>query len=266
MEQQVLQKTLYKVKELTQKVGSFILAEQQKLADITIEVKSKNSLVSYVDKQAEEQLVLALEAMLPEAGFIAEEGTSTKVGSHYNWIIDPLDGTTNFLHGLPIYSISIALQYNNEIILGVVYEIGQKEMFYATKGDVAYCNGKQIKVTDNDKLEDTLIATGFPYYDYSQMQEFQNCLAHYMNHTRGLRRMGSAAVDLVYTAIGRFDCFFEYGLNAWDVAAGAFIVQQAGGKVVDYKGGDNYVFGKSILATNSKLHDEFLKITKVYFE
>lgn len=265
MEKQALQKTLTKVKELTQKVGSFILAEQQKLVDINIEVKSKNSLVSYVDKQAEEQLVLALEAILPEAGFIAEEGTSSKIGESYNWIIDPLDGTTNFLHGLPIFSISIALQYHNEIILGVVYEIGQKEMFYACKDDGAYCNGKKINVTENTKLSDTLIATGFPYYDYSQMQEFQNCLAHYMHHTRGVRRMGSAAVDLVYTAIGRFDCFFEYGLNSWDVAAGAFIVQQAGGKVVDYKGGNDFIFGRSILATNNTLHSEFLEITKKYF-
>lgn len=252
------QKLLREVINLSRSVGSFIKEEQ--VSEKEVEVKSKNSLVTYVDKTAEKRIVNKLSELIPQAGFIAEEGTSDKKGEEWNWIIDPLDGTTNFIHKLPCYSISIALMKNNEIVLGVVYEINNDECFYSIKGDAAYLNGEKIRVSPTGELKDTLIATGFPYHDYSKIDGYMKTLRYFMRETRGLRRMGSAAVDLVYVACGRFDGFYEYSLNPWDVAAGAFIVQQAGGVVSDFKGGNNFLFGKEIVASSSNISNTFSEI------
>ena len=250
--------------DLSREVGAFIKQEVSRVSSQDIETKSLNSLVSYVDKTAEEKIVKRLQELLPESGFIAEEGTSEKVGESYNWIIDPLDGTTNFLHALPVYSVSIALQRNNEIILGVVYEVNQDECFYAWEGSLAYLNGKEIQVSKTTKLSDALLATGFPYYDFERLDAFFEFLKYLAQNSRGIRRMGSAAVDLVYVACGRFDAFFEYSLNAWDVAAGAFIVQQAGGQVSDFNGGDDWLFGRSIVASSNSLNSEFNTALQTY--
>ena len=196
-------------------------------------------------------------ALLPEAGFIAEEGTSDRKGERYNWIIDPIDGTTNFIHGLSPYAISIALEDKNEIILGVVYEIGLDECFYTCKGAPAYLNGKEITVTSASSVADSLIATGFPYSDYGKMKGFMNSLDYFMKNSHGLRRLGSAATDLAYVACGRFEGFYEYGLKPWDVAAGAFLVQQAGGANCDFNGDENYIYGQEIISSNSLVFDEF---------
>lgn len=272
--------------ELARQVGIFMKVEESKVKGTDIEVKSLNSLVSYVDKQAEEMIVETLSELLPAAGFIAEEGTSTKVGEEYNWIIDPLDGTTNFLHGLPVYSVSIALQrtkrkeqsekttnhknassaevetesVQTEIVLGVVYEVNRDECFYAWEGSKAYLNNEEIRVKNQADLSQTLMATGFPYYDYERVDAYFEMLKYFAQNTRGVRRMGSAAVDLVYVACGRFDSFFEYSLNPWDVAAGAFIVQQAGGVISDFKGGDNWLHGQEMLASSAATADEMKEI------
>ncbi len=233
---------------LSKKVGDFILEESKNFDKEAIELKGLNDLVSYVDKTAEAQLVAGLGEILPEAGFIAEEGTSTKVGDLYQWIVDPVDGTTNFTHGLPIFAVSIALMRGKEIVLGVIYEVNRKECFYAVKGSKAYCNGKEIRVSSVERLEESLLATGFPYYNFEKMDRYLRILNGFMQGTHGLRRMGSAAVDLAYVACGRFEGFFEYNLKPWDVAAGVLIVQCAGGKVTDFKGGNEAVFGKEIVA------------------
>lgn len=251
------------VNALAKEVGAYI--QSQKIALSDVETKSKNSLVTFVDKTAEQKLVKRLSELIPEAGFIAEEGTSTKVGEVYNWIIDPLDGTTNFIHGVPCYCISIGLKRNNELVLGVIYEINLNELFYAWEGSKAYLNGKEISVTPTLTLEDSLIATGFPYYDYEKQDEYMNLFKDLMKNSRGLRRLGSAAVDLAYVACGRFDVFYEYSLHPWDVAAGAFIVQQAGGKVADFKGGDDYLFGKEIITCNPHIYAELLEKVKNHF-
>lgn len=216
--------------------------------------KGLNQLVSYVDIEAEKQLVNGLSKLVPEAGFITEENTSDVGRQTYNWIIDPLDGTTNFIHNIPVYSVSVALALGNEILAGAVYEIGRDELFAAYKGGGAWLNGLQIKVSDTQSLEHALMATGFPYYDFEQMESYLQVLRQLMQKTHGLRRMGSAAVDLAYVACGRFEGFFEYGLNAWDVAAGVLLVKEAGGTVTDFKGGEDYLFGKSIVADNSHTH------------
>jgi myo-inositol-1(or 4)-monophosphatase len=251
--------------ELARTTGAFIKLEAAKFSTRQVEIKGKNDFVSYVDKTAEKLLVEGLRHLLPEAGYIAEEGTSTKKGEVYNWIIDPLDGTTNFIHGLPCFSISIALMREQVLVMGVVYEINLNECFYAWENGPAYLNDALISVSKATRLADSLLATGFPYYDYGRMDEYLELFKYFMQHTHGLRRLGSAATDLAYVACGRFEGFYEYSLQPWDVAAGAFIVQQAGGTVTDFKGGNDFIFGKELVAGNSFISDEFLKAVQTYF-
>lgn len=225
-----------------------------------VESKGRNDFVTQIDKASEKKLVEALGRLLPEAGFIAEENTSDKQGETYNWIIDPIDGTTNFIHGVFPYAISIALQEKDRIVAGVIYEPVMDECFYSWTGGPALLNGKEIHVSETSKVADSLIATGFPYSNYSLINNFMDTLDFFMKNSHGLRRMGSAAVDLAYVACGRFDAFYEYNLKPWDVAAGAFLVQQAGGKVSDFKGGNNYLFGKEIVCANSLMFDEMQQV------
>ena len=251
-------------REIAINVGDFIRQQKKNITPTVIETKGIHDFVTYVDKTAEKKIVESLSKILPEAGFITEEKTSTKKGKIFNWVIDPLDGTTNYIHKLSPFAVSIALMERNEIILGVVYEIGLDECFYSYKGGEAFLNDERISVTKTKKVDSSLIATGFPFYNYDKLQQFMQTLDYFMKNSHGLRRLGSAATDLVYVACGRFDAFYEYSLNAWDVAAGAFIVQQAGGNVCDFNGGDNYLFEKEIIASNALIYNEFLSIIKGY--
>lgn len=246
-------------------VAGFIKSELGKVELERIETKALNSLVSYVDQQAERQLVDELGKLISGAVFLTEEETVEQQKGDYRWIIDPLDGTTNFLHQLPFFSISVALQYKAETILGVVYEVNRDECFYAWKNGGAFLNDQKIKVAETNQLADTLVATGFPYYDYRMVPEYLSMLEDLMKKTRGIRRFGSAALDLAYVACGRFDAYFEYSLNPWDVAAGAFLVQEAGGKVSDFEGGESYLFGKQIVATSYHIQDEFMSLIRSHF-
>ena len=246
--------------KLIKEVGEFIRKESENFNTNKVEHKGFNDLVSYVDKEAEKRLVEGLGQILPESGFIAEEGTSKKQGEEFNWIIDPLDGTTNFVHGLPIYSISVALQQNEEIVSGIVLEINRDECFEAVKGVHSKLNGKPISVSKNIDLSQSLIATGFPYNDFDKMGDYLSILKYLMQNSHGLRRFGSAAVDLAYVACGRYEAYFEYNLNAWDVAAGAFIVQQAGGTVSRFNGDDDFIFGREIVSCSNDIYQELLTI------
>lgn len=252
---------------LVKEVGAFIRNEVKSFDRSVVDLKSQNQLVSYVDLTAEKRLVEGLRLLNPEAGFVTEEAT-TERNRHAQmvWIIDPLDGTTNFVHGLPVFSVSVGLMMDKKLVGGIVYEINLDECFYAWEGGKAYCNEKEIQVSRALTLEDSLIATGFPYYDFEQMQEYLGLLKSLMKGTRGLRRMGSAAVDLAYVACGRFDAFFEYSLAAWDVAAGAYIVKAAGGTVTDFSGGDDFLFGKEIVACQSQVSKEFLTLVQSHFK
>lgn len=254
-----LSQLLKEVEKVAFKAGKFILNERNSVGAEEVELKSLNSLVSYVDKTAEGIIVDGVKPLIDGAGFIAEEDTESQKGERYNWVIDPLDGTTNFLHDIPVFAISIALMDGDEVVLGVVYELGQKEMFSAVKGGGASLNGKSIRVNKTAELKDTLMATGFPYYDFDRMQAFFKLLGSLFTKTRGVRRLGSAATDLAYVACGRFDGFFEYGLSPWDVAAGALLVQEAGGRVSDYTKGENYIFGKEILAASNSIFDSLYR-------
>lgn len=250
---------------LARNVGQYILNEIRELSDKDISVKMQNNFVTYVDIESEKKLVKELGLLLPDSGFISEENTIDQEKVEYIWIIDPLDGTTNFIHQLPIYSISIALSKNDEIILGVVYEINNDECFYSWKGAHAFLNKIEIEVSKSNSLNSSLIATGFPYYDYSRIDNYLGLLKECMKRSQGIRRMGSAAVDLAYVACGRFEVFFEYGLNPWDVAAGAFIVEQARGNVTDFRNQKNYISNKEIVASNNSTHEEFMNILNKYF-
>ena len=217
-------------------------------------------------KESEKLLVEKLGIILPEAGFLAEEGTSKKVGLIYNWVIDPLDGTTNFLHGLHPYAISIALKEHDEIIAGVVHEVSGNETFTAWKNGGAWLNGSAIHVSKASVLSDSLIATGFPYSDFSRLDSYMNCFTHFCKTTHGVRRFGSAAIDLAYVACGRFEAFYEYGLHPWDIAAGILLVTEAGGRVSDFSGNDKNLTGEEFLASNSLIFTEILEIVNKFMK
>lgn len=254
-----------KVIAIARLTGNFIRKESMNFDAKAIEFKGLNDLVSYVDKNAEKQLVRNLLKLLPDAGFTTEEETINSKGKVYNWIIDPLDGTTNFIHGVPTYAISIALYEENLPVIGLVYEINRGEMFYTYKGGKAYLNNKSISVSSRFQLSDCLLATGFPYYQFDKQAQYMELFSEMMRRCHGLRRIGSAAVDLAYVACGRFDAYFEYNLNSWDVAAGAYLVQQAGGHILNFDGGDEFIERREILATNGFLDQEILGLMRKYF-
>lgn len=248
--------------EACREVAAFISREGASFDNSRIEQKQVfNNLVSYVDKESEKKLVTALRKLFPAAGFITEEGTVEQSTEHeYNWIVDPLDGTTNFLHGLPPYAVSVGLARKNKPIVGVIYDITQNECYHAIEGGDAYCNNRIISVSSVDSLSASLLATGFPYYHFDKRDDYLDIIKEFLNDTHGIRRLGSAAMDLAYVACGRLEGFFEYNLNAWDIAAGTLIVQQAGGKVTDFKGGGDYLFGGQLCVSNTRVHSEMLDV------
>ncbi len=246
-------------KQIVKQVGLYIKDQSLAFNKSQTEFKGKNDLVSYVDKTAEEKLVAGLKNLLPDSAFLTEENTVELEERDYTWIIDPLDGTTNFIHSLPIYSVSVALMYKRELVLGFVYEIGKDELFHAIKNQGAYLNDTKIQLNPTSKISDALIATGFPYYKFDYLPQYMQLFSNLMQESHGLRRLGSAAVDLVYTACGRFDAYFEYNLNPWDVAAGILIVQEAGGECLEFNGGNDPVFGRSLIAGNIHINKEVLE-------
>lgn len=247
---------------LVQETGLWLLEQRVHFDEAKIEEKSAHNLVTSVDKGSEERLVEGLSNILPESGFIAEEGTSVKKGEIYNWIIDPIDGTTNFVHNIPAYCISIALQQQDETVLGIVYAPVTNEMFYSWKGAGAvFLNEKEIQVSPEQNMDKVLMATGFPYATYQKTDELFQIYKWFITHSRGVRRLGSAALDLAYVAVGRFEGFYEWGLSPWDVAAGAFLVQQAGGQVSDFDGDASYLINQNgIVASNKHIHEDVLKV------
>jgi myo-inositol-1(or 4)-monophosphatase len=262
-EEKFHQELCQEVMRLTARLRKFMLAEFRQFDRVHAEYKGLNDMVSYVDKEVEQKIVQHLEKLLPNSGFIAEE-SGEKHGKGYIWIVDPLDGTTNFIHGIPLFSISIALLKNDELQLGVVHEVMQDECFSAVKGRGAFLNGKKIQISPEKELKQSLVATGFPYQDFGRLQNYMDTFTDLMQKSHGIRRLGSAAVDLSFVACGRVEGFFEYGLKPWDVAAGILIVQEAGGKVTDFEGGNNSIFGRELLAAGH-VHPELLQLIKKNF-
>src|SRR5277367_1668854 len=257
-----LNQTEKEVIELCGEVADFIRQESSHFDRARIEQKGTfSNLVSYVDKESEKKIVSALKKIIPGSGFLAEEGTDSISENGYQWIIDPLDGTTNFLHGLPIFAISIALRKDDMVMLGVVHEVTHHECFHAVENGKAFCNQKEIHVSPITLLNESLLATGFPYIHSEKKDVYLDIIRVFLEKTHGIRRLGSAAIDLAYVAAGRLEGFFEYDLKPWDVAGGAFILQQAGGKVTDFKGGDNFLFGGELCAAGG-IHSEMLSVIK----
>jgi myo-inositol-1(or 4)-monophosphatase len=256
---------LNSARHLVSEVADFVRSEGAKSKAGHISLKGLNNLVTDTDKESERRLVSGLKKVLPGSTFITEEDTTENSEGEYQWIIDPIDGTTNFVHDIPAFAISIALRHKGKIVLGIVHEINRDEQFYATEEGGAYLNGRSIAVTATEELVNTVLATGFPYDDFDREEAYWKALKEFTHKTRGLRRLGSAAVDLCYVACGRFDGFFEYSLSPWDVAGGAFIVQAAGGTVTDFEGGNNWLFGREIVATNSLIHARCLETIRRHF-
>jgi len=251
------------VRDIALEAGEFIARERDSFSRTAVEYKTgSHNLVSYVDKGAETIIVKALSKLLPGSGFIAEEGTATATDEHYKWIIDPLDGTTNFIHGLPPYCVSIALLEGDELVVGVVYEINLKEMYYAWKGSKAYMNGCEIRISDVAQMKHALIAVGFSYSAITGDDSYLDKIIDFQRRSEGVRRLGSAAADAVYVACGRLDAFVQGGLAPWDIAAAALIIRCAGGVVSDYCGGEDFLFGGEFLTTTPGLYDELLSSMK----
>lgn len=249
--------------EVARQAAGFMQREQAAFSEKSVETKELNSFVSYVDKTSEELIVSGLSKIFPEAGFVTEEATvSQSAHFEYVWIVDPLDGTTNYIHGLPFYSVSIGLTHRGIPVAGVIYDCGLNDLYTAWTGGGAYLNGHPIQVRMQAGLEKSLLATGFPYRDYGRMTSFLNLIHSTFHKTRGVRRLGSAALDLAYVAAGRFDLFFEYGLSAWDVAAGIVLVHEAGGRVSDFSGGDQFLFGGEIVAGQPLIFDDFMSLVR----
>ncbi len=258
MDKHQLAEIMAEVRPLVDEVSHFIKTEQIKVTLADIETKASNSLVSYVDKTAEDQLVKGLGKILPSASFITEEDTVDNEESDLVWIIDPLDGTTNFLTNLPFFSVSVALKYKGDIVLGLVRAVMQDESFHTYAGGGAFVNDSPIEVSGRRLTSEAIIATGFPYDDKNRTAAYVDVLKHLLGKVRAVRRLGSAALDLAYVASGRFDGYYEKNLNIWDVAAGVLLVKEAGGMVSGFRDVDDWKDGSSIIASQPNLY-EFIK-------
>lgn len=253
----------HKVEILVKDVSKFVLEEYHKLSFAEVRRKNKNDLVSYVDIETEKKLIKGLTQILPDSKFIAEETFSGQITLEKDkpyWIIDPIDGTTNFVYKIPAFCTSIALMINGEIKIGVVYDPIHDECFQAIENGKAFLNDLEISVTKTPLLEDSLLATGFPYNRFDNLDGIVEILKEFLIKSQDVRRLGAAALDLCYVACGRFDGFWEFYLKPWDVAAAAFILEQAGGLSNDFNGGSNYIFKGEIIGANGLINNEMTKI------
>lgn len=235
-------------------VGRFLKEERRNFRRERVVEKQAHDYVSYVDKESERRLVQELTALLPEAGFIAEEGSAIYNDEPYCWVIDPLDGTTNYIHDNAPYCVSIALRNHEELLVGVVYEVCRDECYYAWKGGRAWLNGEPIHVSGIDSMEDAFLITELPYNARDYKQTAEHLLHELYGVVGGIRMNGSAAVAICYVAAGRFDGWLEAFINKWDYSAAALIVLEAGGQVTDFYGNKNFLEGHHIIATNGHLH------------
>lgn len=239
--------------------GKIINRASNDVGALNIKSKAINDFVSEVDHAAEETIINILKEAYPDHGFLGEESGDTNKDAENIWIIDPLDGTTNFLHNFPQYCISIALQQSGVLTQAVVYDPVRNDLFTATKGRGAFLNDKRIRVSGRAKLQQSLIATGFPFRDFTHLDTYMDMLKDMIKKTTGIRRPGSAALDLAYVAAGWTDGFFEINLSTWDVAAGGLIVQEAGGIVGDFEGNESWLQTGNIVAANPKIFSQILQ-------
>ena len=251
-----LEQLLQATQEIARSAGNFIRKEREHFSFARVEEKAHNDFVSYVDRGAEQLILPQLQKLLPESSILSEESGQTGSCQGLTWIVDPLDGTTNFIHSMPPYAVSIGLVDGATELLGTIYEVKADEMFTATSQSAARCNGQELHASTCDQLAHALIATGFPFREYSKMHQYFTTLDYFMRHSHGVRRLGSAATDLAYLAAGRVDAFYEYGLKPWDVAAGIVIAKQAGCRFADFQGQANYLHGSEIIGAAPGFFEE----------
>lgn len=253
---------LDQTKAIIAEVAAFIRHERLSFGQDKIEYKGPSDLVSYVDRTAEQMLRRQFESLLPGAGFLGEEGGGHDLEAEWRWIVDPLDGTTNFIHDVPAYCISVALQHRGETLFGVIHDVAHQEVFWAVKGLGAYLGQRRIHVSIVHTLDGALLGTGFPTANFDQANDYLAAIQEFLAMCHGIRRFGSAALDLAYVACGRLDGFFEIGLKPWDVAAGALLVLEAGGAVSAIEDNNDYLFGKQIAVSNDKLQQAMLHVLR----
>ncbi len=245
------------------RAGAIINRATQDLDLLTVQHKGQHDYVSEVDKMAEQAIVETLLEAYPDHAILAEEG-GAQGNSEYVWIIDPLDGTTNFLHGLPQFAVSIALQHKGLLSQAVVYDPTRNELYTATRGRGAYLNDRRLRVSKQTRMEDALIGTGFPYNDYSFLESYLKIFQDLVRKVAGVRRPGAASLDLAYVAAGRYDGFWEAGLKPWDIAAGMLLIQEAGGLVTDFAGGENVLESGNIVGGSPKIFGQLLNIIQMH--
>lgn len=241
------------------RAGSIITRASEDIGSLTINNKGFNDFVSEVDLASEKEIIRVLKAAYPDHAFLGEESGLTHQADNI-WIIDPLDGTTNFLHGFPQYCISIALEQKGEITQAVIYDPNRNDLFTATKGQGAYLNQRRIRVSNKSKLKDSILGTGFPFRDFQHLPVYLKIFEEVVRGTSGIRRPGSAALDLAYVAAGWFDGFFEINLSKWDIAAGGLLVTEAGGMVSDFSEEEGWIESGNIVATTPKIYEPLIKI------
>lgn len=239
--------------------GKVLLHYFEHADSLTVTKKGLNDFVSEVDKNAEQAIISVLREKYPDHSILAEESGGHEGRQDCQWVIDPLDGTTNYLHGIPHFSISIAFKYNGRLEHGIVYDPIKEELFSASRGAGALLNERKLRVTKKTSLEGTLIGTGLPYRDQQHLDAYLGMLKDIIKDTSGVRRPGSAALDFAYVAAGRFDGFWELGLSEWDIAAGTLLVREAGGIVTDIRGGDRHLETGNVIAGGLKLHNALLR-------
>lgn len=242
------------------RAGGIITRASQDVGSLKIRSKTYNDFVSEVDQAAEQAIIETLREAYPDHGFLGEESGSERTDAENVWVIDPLDGTTNFLHSFPQYSVSIALMTRGQLTQAVVYDPNRNDLFTATKGRGAFLNDKRIRVTSRPKLQDSLIGTGFPFRDFSHLDTYMPMLKDMIKKASAIRRPGSAALDLAYVAAGWLDGFWEIGLSKWDIAAGALLIQEAGGIVGDFEGNETWYETGNIVAGNPKVFSQMLQV------
>jgi len=247
--------------QIAREAGSLLMDKFGR--QITVSKKGDINLVTEADLASEALIVERIRSYYPKHTILAEESGVTEVDGHteWKWIIDPLDGTTNYAHGYPCFAVTIAAEHNGEIVVGVTYDPTRDEMFAAERGQGATLNSRKIRVSETEDLKDALLVTGFPY-DFSQRPNFMHHFTQFILKGRGVRRDGSAALDLAYTACGRFDGFWEEGLNPWDMAAGILLIEEAGGVISDYQGAAFSIYTPPICASNGLIHEEMLAVLK----
>jgi len=243
---------------IIREAGAYIAREYAGFDQRYIEVKERNSLVSYVDKTAERMLVQGLGKLFPDAGWITEEDVTSDDVRELTWVIDPLDGTTNFLQGIPMFCVSVGLQYRGKEIAGAIYDPLRDEMFCAYRGQGATLNDTPIQVSGKSDLSEAIMGTGFPYHDMSCLAEHVALLQDLLLHGRGMRRLGSAALDLAYVACGRLDTFYEHTLNLYDVSAGMLIAREGGAIVSNYAGTEDWQWKGDIVASTPSIHADMV--------